>query len=87
MILMVLYLATDPWKQIGDCHLILNQLKLPTRYAWQSFLRITDSSAGNERRVLGLWLIPNTLNIRMHYEFDSNDVYRTPAFDTKVYLD
>jgi len=38
---------------------------IKTANAWQSFLRITDNGAGNERRVLGLWLIPNTLNIRM----------------------
>ena len=51
---------------------------------WQTCLRITDHAPGNERNVLGLWFIPDTLHMRMHFAFDITDNNQSgnpPAFD------
>ena len=49
---------------------------------YKSFLHITDNGPGVQQRVLGLWMIPNTQDIGMHFEFDSTDPNVTPWFAT-----
>ena len=50
--------------------------------AWETCLGIYDNGPGDERRVLRMFMLPNTLDFRMHYEFDSTNTGIVPVFDT-----
>ena len=56
-----------------------------TSGSWDTMVRITDNGPvyqGNPRNVVGLFIIPNSLKIRMHFVFDITDLKKSPNFDT-----